>query len=447
MNWKKIFILLALLFIVGAGVWFLVVRMEREAPTLSFEEELKYIGKSTEWKFSARDRKSGLRQLRVWVRQGPEMVVAFAEDLPASDWRARGGEGSREVSLTFDPRALGLAEGAATVIVAAQDNSLWSFKGNSTFREFPVVIDMLPPRIDLLSTTHNVKKGGTGLVVFRLNEEPESAVVEVGEVFFPAYPEEGGGDGVYVAYFAVPHDAEKSLKFSLTARDGAGNEMRRTFPTRILGAKFPRDTIRVSDGFLERKVPEFQSMDSSLDTNLLQAYLTVNREWRQKNHDRIREVCAVSAPRRLWSGSFMQMKNTKNMSAYAVRRTYLYNGKVVDKQVHLGLDLASTAGAPVPAGNGGTVAFADQLGIYGQTVILDHGQGIFSLYSHLSGLAVAAGEQVERGQEVGFSGQTGMAGGDHLHFSLLVSGEFVNPIEWLDDHWIADNIDNKLSIF
>jgi murein DD-endopeptidase MepM/ murein hydrolase activator NlpD len=143
----------------------------------------------------------------------------------------------------------------------------------------------------------------------------------------------------------------------------------------------------------------------------------------------------------------MQMKNTKNMSAYAVRRTYLYNGKVVDKQVHLGLDLASTAGAPVPAGNGGTVAFADQLGIYGQTVILDHGQGIFSLYSHLSGLAVAAGEQVERGQEVGFSGQTGMAGGDHLHFSLLVSGEFVNPIEWLDDHWIADNIDNKLSVF
>jgi murein DD-endopeptidase MepM/ murein hydrolase activator NlpD len=447
MNWKKMFVLLALLFFVGAGVWFLVVRMEREAPSLSFDEELEYIGKSTDWTFTAEDRKSGLREIRVWVKQGPKTQVAFAEDLPSSDWRARGGERRRDVTVTFDPRSLGLAEGAATVVVAAQDNSLWSFKGNSTFQEFPVVIDILPPRIDLLSTVHNVKKGGTGLVVFRLNEVPERAGVELGETFFPAYPEEGGGDGVYLAYFALPIDADNAVKISLTAEDGAGNEMRRTFPVRVLAGKFPRDTIRISDGFLARKVPEFQSMDPSLDTDLLKAYLTVNREWRERNHDRLRDLCSTSTPRRLWSGAFVQMENTKNMSAYAVRRNYVYKGRVVDKQVHLGLDLASTAGAPVPAANGGLVVFAEEIGIYGQTVVIDHGQGLFSLYSHLSGILVAAGDSVERGQHVGASGQTGMAGGDHLHFSILVSGEFVNPIEWLDSHWIADNIDNKLTLF
>jgi murein DD-endopeptidase MepM/ murein hydrolase activator NlpD len=306
---------------------------------------------------------------------------------------------------------------------------------------------MRPPRIDLLSTAHNVRKGGTGLVVFRLNEEPEHAGVEVGDMFFPAYPEEGGGEDVFVGYFAVPHDAGNSLKISLVARDGAGNEMRRIFPTRVLTARFPRDTIRISDRFLERKVPEFQSVDPSLDPDYLKAYLTVNRKWREENHGRLREICSVSAPRRLWSGAFLQMENTKNMAPYAVRRTYVYNGKVVDKQVHLGLDLASTSGAAVPAGNSGIVVFAEELGIYGQTVVLDHGQGLFSLYSHLSGIAVVQGESVERGQEIGSSGQTGMAGGDHLHFSILVSGEFVNPVEWLDDHWIADNIDNKLSRF
>ena len=150
---------------------------------------------------------------------------------------------------------------------------------------------------------------------------------------------------------------------------------------------------------------------------------------------------------RIWSGAFLQMPNTQNMSPYAVRRTYVYRGKVVDRQVHLGLDLASTAGAPVPAANGGVVTMVGDLGIYGQTVVVDHGQGLFSLYSHLSGITVAEGERVARGQAVGTSGQSGMAGGDHLHFSILVGGEFVNPVEWLDDHWIADNVANKLALF
>jgi murein DD-endopeptidase MepM/ murein hydrolase activator NlpD len=80
------------------------------------------------------------------------------------------------------------------------------------------------------------------------------------------------------------------------------------------------------------------------------------------------------------------------------------------------------------------------ISIYGQAVILDHGQGIFSLYGHLSSLGVKRGEQLARGAAVGASGQTGRAGGDHLHFSVLASGTFVSPAEWLDAHWIADNV-------
>lgn len=446
MRWKKIMTLLFLLAFIGVGVWFLVVRMEREEPTLFFEGELKYIGKATEWTFVAEDRKSGLRQLRVWVRQGTKMETAFVEDLSSADWLARGGENRREVNITFDPAALGLANGAATVIVAAQDNSFWGFKGNSTFREFPIIVDTKAPRIDLISMAHNIRKGGAGLIVFRLSEYSDETGVEVGEGFFPAYPEESGGEGMYLAYFALPHDAGKGTRFSLQARDKAGNETRRSFPVRILDKKFPQATVRISDAFLERKVPEFQAEDPSLDSDLLQAYLTVNRQWRKRNHERLRELSAESVPRRLWSGAFLQMRNTKNMSPYAVRRAYVYQNQVVDKQVHLGLDLASTAGAPVPAANSGMVVMAGNLGIYGQTVLLDHGQGLLSLYSHLSGIAVSTGSMVERGETLGSSGQTGMAGGDHLHFSVLISGEFVNPLEWLDGHWITDNIESKLDL-
>ena len=125
-------------------------------------------------------------------------------------------------------------------------------------------------------------------------------------------------------------------------------------------------------------------------------------------------------------------------------RSYLYGGKRVDSQVHLGFDLASTARAAVPASNDGRVAFTGTLGIYGETVILDHGLGLFSLYGHLSEISVEEGQRVVRGAPIGRTGQTGLAGGDHLHFAMLVHGVFVDPLEWFDGRWIREHVEAKL---
>jgi murein DD-endopeptidase MepM/ murein hydrolase activator NlpD len=424
---------------IGAGVW-LALRMEGEIPAIAFPKEVRAVGRSTPWGFVAEDRKSGLRQVRAWVRQGEKSVPLFSEDYP------RRGTSRREVSLTLDPKALGLADGAATLIVAAQDHSLKGFKGNSVFHETPITIDTEAPRLDLLSTQHNVNRGGVGVVAYRLSETAASTGVEVGDRFFPGYPEAAGGAGAHVAYFAIPHDAPATPAFSLRARDAAGNEVRRAFPVRPLEKVFAADTIDVSDRFLAAKLPEFRAADPSLPADPVAAFLAVNRDWRARDHARIREVCAAGAPTRLWDGPFLQMPNTKNMAGWAQARTYKHNGQVIDRQTHLGIDLASIAGAPVPAAAAGTAVFAGDLGIYGQAVILDHGQGLFSLYGHLSRLGVKRGDAVARGAAVGASGQTGMAGGDHLHFSVLVSGTFVNPAEWFDAHWIADNVTNKLAL-
>jgi murein DD-endopeptidase MepM/ murein hydrolase activator NlpD len=116
----------------------------------------------------------------------------------------------------------------------------------------------------------------------------------------------------------------------------------------------------------------------------------------------------------------------------------------VDKQVHLGIDIASTERDKVGAANRGKVVFADYLGIYGNMVILDHGLGVFSLYSHLSSIEAAKGAILEKGGVLGITGTTGMAGGDHLHFSMLVNGILVNPIEWWDDSWVELHILNFL---
>ena len=132
------------------------------------------------------------------------------------------------------------------------------------------------------------------------------------------------------------------------------------------------------------------------------------------------------------------------MSSFADRRTYYYGGREVDRQTHLGFDLASVSHADVPASNGGLVVLAGYFGIYGNTVVVDHGYGLMSLYAHLSSIDVAKGDRVERGTRLGQSGATGLAGGDHLHFSFLLHGVPVRPIEWWDGHWIEDRLKRKL---
>jgi murein DD-endopeptidase MepM/ murein hydrolase activator NlpD len=141
----------------------------------------------------------------------------------------------------------------------------------------------------------------------------------------------------------------------------------------------------------------------------------------------------------------LRLPGAANRAGFADRRRYVYKGKQVDRQVHLGIDLASLANASVPAANGGKVVLADTLGIYGQTVILDHGFGLFSMYAHLSHIGVSQGQSVSRGDTIGKTGTSGLAGGDHLHFSMLVHGTFVNPLEWWDARWIDHNITSKIA--
>ena len=88
--------------------------------------------------------------------------------------------------------------------------------------------------------------------------------------------------------------------------------------------------------------------------------------------------------------------------------------------------------------------FAGDNGIYGTLVMIDHGLGVTTLYGHLSSLAVAVGDRVEKGQTLGRSGATGLAGGDHLHFAVLVGRTYVDPVEWWDAKWLEEHVTERL---
>jgi murein DD-endopeptidase MepM/ murein hydrolase activator NlpD len=211
---------------------------------------------------------------------------------------------------------------------------------------------------------------------------------------------------------------------------------------------FPKPSSRkIEVTMLFRKVvPEILSQSPEIKDrgNPLENYLAINRELRQKDAETLKSLARKSKPAFLWARPFLMMPNGKVMAGFADRRTYRYQGRTIDHQDHLGFDLAVTQQSPIPAANSGTVVCARYLGIYGNAVVIDHGYGLMTIYGHLSSIAAAEGQEVARGDILGKTGATGLAGGDHLHFCTLLQGLPVNPVEWWDGHWIKDRLANKL---
>jgi murein DD-endopeptidase MepM/ murein hydrolase activator NlpD len=303
-----------------------------------------------------------------------------------------------------------------------------------------------------------VRRGGAAVAVYSISDDTTLDGVRVGDAFFPGYPLPGRAPADVAttgswraAIFAVPVEGAKNPDVDVVAADAAGNESVVGFPARIRERSFPLDEIRLSERFLE-KVPPPLARESELEGNTpLETFQRVNRELRARNEVRIREIVAGSGSQVQWRGAFEQMTNTIATSLFAELRSYTVakdggERRVVSSARHYGFDLASTAHAAVTAANGGSVLYAGPLGIYGNTVVLDHGLGLTSLYGHLSNIAVEQGQRVARGGELGRSGKTGLAGGDHLHFAILVAQTYVDPLEWWDAKWIAAQVETPLGI-
>ena len=318
-------------------------------------------------------------------------------------------------------------------------------QGNSTVQRLPVAVDTKAPKIGLQHYQRYIRPGGSGIVIYDLNEPSPEHGALVNDQFFPGFPV-AGKENRYIAFLALPWDSKGVQNSRVVAKDEAGNEGNAVFAPVFKPAPPKADKINVSDGFLNSKIPEFEEHYPEMSGSPVDKYLFVNNEVRNRNAATIQGLCSKPAAEQLWQDMFARMPG-QTMAGYAEERTYLYQDKEIDRQVHLGIDIASLANSAIRAANRGRVVFADYLGIYGNMVLIDHGQGVFSLYSHLSRLEVAPGAEVDQSTVIAYSGATGMAGGDHLHFSMLIHGMFVTPIEWWDQHWINVNIKEIVSQF
>jgi murein DD-endopeptidase MepM/ murein hydrolase activator NlpD len=451
---RKIVVLLVVLVAAAAGLYYAGGRLP--GPSVQIVQPERFAGADTPVQVTIGTPAASLSSVDVVLEQDGRSTPLVA---------AAGGAGNAAVTsdgTTTHVEARiaagtvpGLHSGAARLVVTAGRPVLRGLRQVRTTVSRDLQVRLEPPSVSVLSSQHYIKVGGAEVAVYRVSPGDVASGVRVGDIEYPGYPASGvHAEGVSitdpsirVAFFALAWDQPLDTPMAVFARDPAGNTAEAPLDHRTFPSPARASRIQITDAFLQRVIPSILANTKEVTPtgSLVDQFLVVNGELRKRNAATIASFAAHTDPEMLWGGvAFHPFTNSAAESSFADRRTYIYDGREIDHQVHLGFDLASYAHTPVVAANRGRVLYAAQLGIYGNCVILDHGMGLQSLYGHMSSLQVKPGDLVEKGQTLGLSGMTGLAGGDHLHFTMLVNGQMVTPLEWWDAHWIQDRILRKL---
>jgi murein DD-endopeptidase MepM/ murein hydrolase activator NlpD len=193
-----------------------------------------------------------------------------------------------------------------------------------------------------------------------------------------------------------------SLTGTVWMADGRSKPIRKSL--RVLPKKFPTQRIRVQ-----------------------QKYVTLNpkdSERAAREHRQLTEIWQSATDRRMWAEPFIRPVSSKRATGFGRRR--IVNGE--PRSPHSGVDLRATTGTPIRAANAGRVVMAKDLFFAGNTIILDHGLGLYTVYAHCSKMRAKPGDQVAQGQIIGEVGATGRVTGPHLHWACRINGARVNPV-------------------
>ncbi len=360
-------------------------------------------------------------------------------------WQTTTASKSTDTTFNFSVGAKStpqLRDGSAHLIIEATSGGL--FHGTTRWeREVSVVTQ--PPLVSADSDQHYLYLGMADLATMNITGPFTSAGVRVGDQAFRAWPMPDGKPGQF-SLFAFAWNMPSGTTPLVYASNGTGNDI--TTPLTVVFPKkeqpvYTQHEIQVSDQFMQKVLGE---LDPNGTGEPVARFVKINTEMRQANNKTLADLRFKTADRFLWHQTFTRQSHSQAEATFADVRGYLYHGKKIDQQVHLGYDLAVTQHVGVEASNDGRVVFAAPLGIYGNCIVVDHGYGLQTIYGHLSRIDVHEGDMVKRGQTMGLSGMTGMAGGDHVHFAMQLDGVQIDPKEWWDTHWIHDHIVRRVDL-
>ena len=378
----------------------------------------------------------GIRNLTASVEQNGTQYKVFEASQPSSlpDTTA-----DFTAGVKTTPQ---LQAGKAKLILEAVSNDL---RRKTARVERDVMIVTQPPSVSVDSEQHYLYLGMADLATFGVSGSWTEAGIRVGDQKFRAWPMPGGKPGMF-SLFAFAWNMPPDTIPMVYASNGAGNDV--TSPLVVIfpkkeQPKYTTHDLQVSDAFLQKVVGE---LDPNGTGDPVTRFVKINTDMRRANNQTLSDLRFKTADKFLWSQPFARQSHSQAEATFADVRNYIYHGKKIDQQVHLGYDLAVTQHIGVQASNDGKVVYAAPLGIYGNCIVVDHGYGLQTIYGHLSRIDVHEGDMVKRGQAMGLSGMTGMAGGDHIHFAMQLDGVQIDPKEWWDPHWIKDHIAKRVEL-
>jgi len=412
---------------------FLVARSA--TPVVDLPLAVTSIGQATPITVHVRDPR-GIRRLQAFVEQKGARYEVFDMAQPSKSseavWNFTAG-------IKTTPQ---LHEGKAKLIVEATSHDMLRKTGHA---ERDVTVVTQPPAINVDSEPHYLYLGMADLATFTVSGGWTDAGVLVGDQKFRAWPTPGGKPGLFSLYAFAWNMPTDTVPLVYAANDAGSNVTRPlvvVFPKREQ-PKYTVHDLRVSDAFMQKVISE---LDPNGTGDPVARFVKINSEMRRADNKTLSDLRFKTADKFLWSKPFIRQPHSQAEANFAEVRNYIYQGKKIDQQVHLGYDLAVTQHVGVQASNDGKVIYAAPLGIYGNSIVIDHGYGLQTIYGHLIRIDVHEGDAVKQGQVMGLSGQTGMAAGDHIHFAMQLDGVQIDPKEWWDAHWIKDHIARRVDL-
>lgn len=434
---KYLAILFLLIIVGGAGYIKFSPEFEQDKPEITIDDQL-FWNLRTKLNIKLSDQ-SGIKYYKVSFNDGTKDIELDSQILATP---------ANILNLEVKPPKLDMffKGSTGTIKVEAFDNSKWNYlEGNRATKKVQIAIDKKRPVANVISNSLAIRHGGSAIAVVQVKDEnlKDAYITFNNKVKFELIP--FYKDDYFVSLIAWPININDFQRVSLVATDKAGNITKTKIPLFIRDLKIKKDTIKISDKFINNVSTNVLELSGTeIPSDLSERFVKQNKVIRDLNINMIKHITDKYMSRNLVDNFklniFKRLKGSRTAAGFAEHRYYTHNNQEIDDAWHLGMDWASIKKAPVKISNPGTVIFNEYLGIYGNTIIVDHGMGLSTLYAHVSSSDVNAGDQVSKNQKIGNTGSTGAVLGDHLHFGVLIQGIEVNPKEWMDRNWIKTRI-------
>jgi len=334
--------------------------------------------------------------------------------------------------------------------VTAVDTSKWNFfAGNQIEKTFQLKVDINPPIGGVVAQSYAIGRGGCAVAIVKAKDENfKEAYIDVNKKWhFQLVP--FLKKDYYIALIGWPI-TEKNFRATLVVEDQAGNQLKLHIPYYYRKYQYQNRQIKIPDNFVKSiAIPILERVGLPTNLDKIATFKLMNEKVREQNNREIaqltKKVWETKFTPPFWVKMFSPLPGGKREAGFGDYRHYFIDGQEVSTAYHRGIDLAKVRNSKIYLSNPGVVVATKWIGIYGNTTIVYHQLGLYTLYAHQSQFLVQKGEQLPKGKVIGLTGKTGGVLGDHLHFGVYIQGVAVTPLEWMDPHFIKTSITDVIN--